>query len=499
MIKRRLNVMGSCFLAVGIVLGAVQLKICIIKGEEYSQNAAMQRTDALKIKNYRGKFYDRNMIPLVENSVSKVNLVNKKTFGKELSNATVTVPVRYSADAPACHLIGYTNAEGKGVSGLEKSFDSFVSASVYDKVNVVKGADGNVIAGAGMSYLRGVGEGDSVVLTLDYHIQAICRDALLNSGVTGAVVVMNVSDFNILAMASTPTYDQNNISDYLNSNRGELVNRCVCPYNAGSIFKIITLCSALENNDIDYLYECSGTEEIENHIFSCHNLSGHGILNPAEALAQSCNCTFYKMGVKLGSERIIKTAKKFGLGSGIIHCTDFNESPGNLPLKDKYAPLDCVNYAIGQGEILLTPVQAANVAAVIANDGTAKKSNIAHKVINSKGFPERILREVGTRKVISSSTARFLQKSMRLAVTEGTASFLKDNPANIAGKTGTAETGWSVNGKNMVHGWFCGFFPADNPVYAMSVLVENGGGGAASAAPVFGEIAEEILKIYPIG
>ena len=138
------------------------------------------------------------------------------------------------------------------------------------------------------------------------------------------------------------------------------------------------------------------------------------------------------------------------------------------------------------------------MVSIIAGGGKAKKANVATKVIDYKGNIKRVLREVGSRQIVSKKTADFVGRAMRLAVMEGTASGLKDNPAKIAGKTGTAETGWTENGKNMAHGWFCGFFPYDNPQYAMAVLVENGGSGSMSAVPIFGKIGEEIIKFYPI-
>jgi len=101
--------------------------------------------------------------------------------------------------------------------------------------------------------------------------------------------------------------------------------------------------------------------------------------------------------------------------------------------------------------------------------------------------------------IVLGDAAEMLKNAMQKAVSEGTGKSLASNPARIAGKTGTAETGWVKDGRSLVHGWFCGFFPYDSPRYAMAVLAEDGGSGAVSAAPIFGQIAEEIIKIYPIG
>ena len=491
--NKRLSQILSVFALCGLFLVFVQLRICIIEGENYSKRAAFQRMDTLNVKNHRGKFYDRNMIPLVETEKTY------RTFGTGENARTLATVSRYDDNSALCHVIGYTDGDGIGVSGLEKCFDTYVSVSSYDKVNVIKSANGEIIETAGLGYDKATGEGNSVMLTLDYHIQQLCGDALKTAGVTGAVAVMDVSSFDVLAMASSPVFNQNNVSQYLGSTKGEFINRCQASYNAGSIFKIITLCSALENNKLKNKYNCTGVKKYKGNIFACHKSEGHGELTSSEALAKSCNCAFYEMGIKVGADELMNTALGFGLGNTVVHCTAFEETSGNIPQKTAYASLDAVNYAIGQGEILLTPLQAANMVCIIANDGVAKKSNIAIRVADSCGITQRMLREVGSKRVVSSRTAYFVKKAMELAVTEGTAKLIKDNPAGIAGKTGTAETGWIQDGEELVHGWFCGYFPKDNPRYAMAVLVEGGGSGSESALPLFGKIAEEIIKIYPLG
>ncbi len=493
---KRSNIIGLFFLIWAVILVIGQLAICTIKSDEYSRLAVSQRTDNIPVKNRRGKLLDRNMIPLVENTPDDTRNFN----GLYYKQGTPPLrTARYPEDGTACHLIGYVNSEGKGVCGLEKTFESILNAEVYDSINVVKDAHGRVIEDVGMRYIAAKGEGDSVALTLDAHIQKICHNALTSRKITGAVVVMDVDSFDVLSMASSPVYNQRDITGYLLGEEGEFINRCVSPYNAGSIFKIVTLAEALENSGGNKVYWCSGQFKTDEHIFACHKYDGHGLQSMTDALKNSCNCAFYHMGAELGAEKIINMAAKFGLGERLVYCTDFEENPGNLPENEIFTENDSINYSIGQGEILITPLQAANMTAVIAAGGVKKKVNIADRFMDSGGNIKRVLREIGEERVTSAYTADFIKNAMRLAVTEGTAKSLCNNPARIAGKTGTAETGWKKNGDNMVHGWFCGYFPYDNPKYAMAVIVENGGSGAQSAVPVFGEIAEEIIKIYPIG
>lgn len=491
----RISTLGIIYAVCTGILVCSFFTVGVLKSREYSEMVASQRTVSLEVKNRRGKLYDRNMIPMVEKSA--VGIKADGTYAPETDGADMIIPVRYGDDS-ACHLIGYTDPEGNGICGLEKTFDVYMSTPIYEKVNVIKTADGNIIDSAGFKHLTSAEEGDSVVLTIDSHIQKICSETLKQSNVTGAAVVMDVSSFDVLAMASSPVYNQKDISAYMDSGEGEFVNRCVSSYNAGSIFKIVTLCAAIEERSLLPFYVCTGKWEFGSNEFGCHKADGHGLINPLYALARSCNCAFYTMGSSMGAKKIVAKAAGFGFGDNVVCCSGFDESGGNLPRKARYASIDCVNYAIGQGEILLTPLQVANMVSVIANRGYAKKVNVAQRVVDYKGSTKRVLREVGKRKVVSEKAAEFTGEAMRLAVTEGTASALRDNPAKIAGKTGTAETGWTKDGENMVHGWFCGFFPYDNPKYAMAVLVENGGSGSLSAVPVFGQIAEEIIKFYPI-
>ena len=490
---KRTRIFLSVLAIVGIFLSAAIFRICVFKNKSYSENVAMQRTESVVLKKHRGMFYDRNMHPLVDNSV--------KTYAINENNESINVDFteRYGKNALAAHLIGYTDSEGVGVSGLEKCFDKILKSDEVLKVNVITTATGELIENAGSGVVTGDTKTDAVKLTIDSHIQRICENCLDKSGFDGAVVVMNIENSDILAMVSRPTYDRNKVFDYLNSNKSELVNRAISSYDAGSIFKIITSVAAIETGFDEELYTCNGFLDIEGRIFNCHNELGHGDVNFEKAFLNSCNCAFYQMGVNIGAEKILETARKFGLGERILCYDALSEMTGNIPEKSAYAVLESVNYSIGQGDILITPVQAANMVSIIAKGGIANCVNVAESIMDYRGTVKRSLREVSERRVVSYETAQKIQKCMRLAVTDGTAKGAESEIVKIAGKTGTAQTGWIKNGENFVHGWFCGYFPYDNPKYAMAVLAENGKSGGESAAPLFKEIAEEIIKFYPVG
>lgn len=474
-----------------VYLALSQAVICFVNGDKYTANAVSQRTDSVIIKNYRGKFLDRNFVPLVENTTSKVGIAEgKETF----------VPVRYAPDSLARHLIGYVDADGVGVSGLEACFEDILAFKSEGKANIIRSADGKALGDMGISVHEGNYLSDNVVLTIDSHIQRIAEKSLQKAGITGAAVVMDTKSFDVLAMASTPSYDQNNIQRHLNSDRGELINRCLFPYNAGSIFKIITMSAASEFSKLRNEYNCEGFTDVYDRRYNCHYADGHGKLMPAEALAKSCNCAFYTMGLSIGDDAVIAMAKRFGMGMPLLSGVDsLMESGGNIPNAEDTVFLDSINLAIGQGDILITPLQAANMACIIANGGEKRSVKLIKEIQNSSGKTVSSFDDKNAERVISPQTCALISQAMRLAVTDGTANSLKNDEALAAGKTGTAETGWMKDGKTLVHGWFCGFFPYDNPRYAMAVLVEDGGSGAKSALPVFREIAEKIIKIYPFG
>ncbi len=497
--KKRLNFLLVIFVVCLCMLAAVQASICFVSGESYTASAVAQRKGSVTVKQYRGKIYDRNMIPLVESDTDSLRMDEHGRLNGRDGLYLPSMPVRYSDDSIAEHVVGYVDGEGRGVCGIEKAFDTVLLPLCESRINVIKTADGRLIPGMGISVEEGEYDSDGIALTLDSHIQRICEETLDKNGVTGAVVVLDTASCRVLAMASSPGYDRNNIEKHLGSDKGELVNRCVSPYNAGSIFKIVTLCAAIDNLKLRNEYQCDGFVEIAGNSFGCHKTDGHGSLDAINALAQSCNCAFYTMGTDLGSDAILNAARSFGLGQTLLNCTDFGESNANVPEYMDNALCDSVNLAIGQGEILITPLQAANMICIIANGGVRKSINLVEGILNSDGQLKQSLIKNDEARVTSIYAAEFLKTAMQKAVAEGTGKTLGLNKAKIAGKTGTAETGWVKDGRSLVHGWFCGFFPYDSPRYAMAVLAEDGGSGAVSAAPIFGQIAEEIIKIYPIG
>ena len=193
-------------------------------------------------------------------------------------------------------------------------------------------------------------------LTIDYHIQRAVEEVMDELGIEGAVVVLDAESGEVAAMASRPNYAQGNVGDYLDGQRGELLNKAFQQYNLGSIFKTVVAAAALEDtliNPFDTV-NCPGYIEMgELHIkCSSYDIGGHGDVDMFGAYAKSCNTFFIEIGQRVGGERIIEMAERFGLGE-IVGLNPLEEQPGLIPSDRKLYKSDVCNISIGQGILWL--------------------------------------------------------------------------------------------------------------------------------------------------
>ena len=494
--------------------------IQVVCHEELAQGAQGQYVIQIQRQDERGTIYDRNMVKLTDSCSDYYYLLKKENctvalerlmkqidgrpagtkgdeyvvykaaaFDREVNEKLVgefgayafCTGSRYSQDQTAAHLIGYLNAsDGEGVAGLEKMFESRLAVS-SSMLSMIGNGLGEPIDGIGISEKSDVQSLDpsALVTTVDAGLQKKVEEILKENGISGAAVVLQTKTGQVLAMASTPTFDPGSVDSYLSSESGELVNKAVQGmYPPGSVFKIAVAAAALESGKLEPedTFECTGSVTVNGVELICEERpEGHGKLNLEEALAQSCNCYFAQVGAAIGSETIVEMAERMGLGAPTIEGFP-DEAAGSFPEKGERVYSGLSNLSIGQGSLLVTPVQIAKMTSVIANGG------IDHplSVVMSKESEE----DQGTR-VVTSETAKAVGRMMEKVMTEGTASG-SDIHVSAAGKTGSAET--AVDGEATVHGWFTGYFPADDPEYTVTVLAENGKTGSSSALPVFEEI-----------
>ncbi len=457
--------------------------IALIKQTSYAQNAASQRRSTEVIKKYRGGIYDRNMIPLVDDAAESLTLADGQRTEREK---------RYSAGT-AEHTVGYTLSDGSGASGIEKAFDEVLTSDAAKSAVYMTDAAGGGLKKS-LTELTAEKPDRNIKLTIDAAVQKIAEKAADEYIENGAIVILDVNTFDTAAIVSRPGFDRSNVENALVSGDSPLLNRALSPYNAGSIFKIITAATYLENGGSEECtYTCGGYVTADGMDFKCNSEKGHGELNLKNAFAKSCNSYFYNAAMSVGVDVIMDEARKFSLGSALLNC-GLDESCGHLPENREFSLRDAANIGIGQGEILITPLQAANMACIIAAGGTERNINIADSVVHADGAEIKDLRGYGEKTVISRRTAYTIGEMMREAVLEGTAQAAQNGVVAIAGKTGTAETGWNRDGTPMVHGWFCGFFPYENPRYAMAVFAEDGKSGSAACIPAFRQIALEVMR-----
>lgn len=440
---------------------------------------------------------------------------------------------RYDSGTLAKHVIGYLSGKDKiGQAGIEKAYDKELGNNSTFEIGAVTDASKKPIKGLGYRIKSWSAE-DSlhIKLTLDYHIQKLVEEAMEKNGISGAVVVEDVVTGDILAMASKPDFDQESIENYLNSSGNELFNKATAAYNLGSVFKIIDAAALYENMDTlqgkfykpnqylspymgydteydmnnqvipeDYFnldhYECTGSVNINGLIFKCSSYlnGGHGAMNLEQAFAVSCNSYFIEMSQRIGYRNLIAMAQKFGLGTvtGISY-QGVSEAGGSLPPIDSYySKADIANLAIGQGVLLATPLQVADMVATVANGGIKNRVNIVDSVVDEEDRVVRKVRAEEGKRIISKSTADKIKSLMKAVTDYGTG-----KEAGMAyyggagGKTGSAETGT----KGVVHAWFAGYFPSVEPKYSIAVFVENGLYGGKTAAPVFADIAMGMAKL----
>ncbi len=300
---------------------------------------------------------------------------------------------------------------------------------------------------------------------------------------------MDAHSGEILALASSPAFDPNLLSGrisrsqwaYLNGSARPQQNRAATAlYEPGSVFKLITVAAAVEAGTANRSsrFFCPGYYRLGKWQFDCWLRNGHGSLDLESGIAQSCNVMFIKLGRGVGRADLERWARAFGLGTKTgIDLPD--ENAGLVPnprwktrrLHLPWYPGDTCQMAVGQGGVLITPLQAAVEAAAIANGGYRVTPHLV-RMVGGLRVPVSAARPVGVR----PSTAALIREGMADVVKRGTARCIWDPRFPVAGKTGTAE-----NPHGQPHAWFVGFAPAARPAAVAAVVIEQGGHGSAAA------------------
>lgn len=524
--KKRLIVIGIGFTVLLLLLTARLTQIQILESDRYASANAKQQRITLNGEDTRGTIYDRNGNRLTGADESYIYIIRKENLDataarifqvigaervKNESNRyfvyrssifsedaayvlkrdyeafIIKGATRYKENQPAVHFLGYINEiDGTGAAGIEKEFNDILSRK--QKV-VYASVDGKRMIIPGLGISSTVENPDcGVITTLDLKIQKKAEQVLKDSGYSGSIIVLDAETGDVLAGASSPAYNPSRVEEYLDSSNEEFINKGTQSlYPPGSIFKIIVAAAALEKGiaDENTMFVCSGYEEINGIRINCSKEEGHGEINFRDAFAKSCNSAFIQLGILTGGNEILDMAKAFGVGERAFQ-GKLEEKTGMLPgIQDIYGA-GMGNLSIGQGKLLITPAQAARITAIIAAGGIDHGLSLIQGTTD--GGEIEYLKKQDPRRVITKETANLITDLMVDTVNYGTANNLSGAGVTIAGKTGSAEA--SYHGKMVVHGWFTGFFPAEDPKYVITVFVESGGSGRGSAVPLFRQMVE---------
>ncbi len=402
------------------------------------------------------------------------------------------------------HVKGYRSGDFIGKSGLEAWAEPYLAGQRGAQL-VILTREGQVRAVVAQ---RPAVHSRDVVVTLNADLQRAATEALGDR--LGAIVALDPRDGAVLALVSYPAFDPNDFAAGVSATvwsaltgdaRKPLLNRATqAVYPAGSIFKVVTMAAALEDAGFSSgsTFTCTGAFLAYNRTWKCYGV--HGTLDLVRGLTQSCDVVFYTLGKALyeaDANALSDMARAFGLGkaTGI----DLpGESPGLVPdgawkqqaRGEAWYPGDSINLAIGQGDLLVTPIQIATLYAAIANGGTLYRPHVVAKIPAwSEGEQDIVVQpEVMGTLPVSAEHLAAIRRGLE-GVTQppyGTSwRVFQGMPISVAGKSGTAE-----NIVEIPHSWWVGYAPAENPEIVVAAIVENVGEGSKFAAPIVRQVLE---------
>lgn len=420
---------------------------------------------------------------------------------------------------------GYNAGDFVGRMGLERAFEPILRGSpgrerqVVDASGIPQGEAEHKMFLGSRGRIAPI-PGRDVVTTLDARLQLLVDEAM-SAYPSGAAVAVEPETGEVLAMYSKPVFNPNSWSGKLSAHEKmrsdndpfkPMLDKSVKPYFPGSIYKIVGAFGALDRGVFapGEEKECPGYYGFGGRRFRCWKWGGHGDVDMREALQESCDVYFYKVASELGLDQIAEYAHRFGFGepTGIPHN---RESFGRVPTRqwhrehspNGYQQGFALNSILGQGNVMVTPIQAAMAYAAIANGGRIYYPKIVREIRNGRGdvlfeFPSKVRKEIG----IEDDDLEVIRDGLWRVVNEedGTAYRTKIEGLDVSGKTGTAQV-HSI-GKVRIpnrdktfrlrdHAWFASYAPSDDPEIALVVFLEHAGHGGRQAAPVATEILEE--------
>ncbi|HHT9124457.1 MAG TPA: peptidoglycan D,D-transpeptidase FtsI family protein [Candidatus Brocadiia bacterium] len=386
----------------------------------------------------------------------------------------------------------YADTNGvAGIDGIEGAYDGLLCGMPGERFEEV------ILENLKVSKLilnKPPRSGYNIFLTIDRKIQKLAEDALGQR--RGAIVVMNPWNGEILAMASYPRFDPNTFGDnYLELNNNPWKPFLSRPIQStlppGSVFKIVTSIAALSEDKInlDTTFNCTGKLKSTRERFRCYSAYGHGMVTLEEAIQYSCNPFFVEAGKSTGGPTLWTWASKFGFGKKTGIDLPY-ERPGNLPPFGSV--YEVMNASLGQGNLLVTPLQVTIMMSAVANGGWVIKPHLLKKIVDNNG--RTIFEKISEPRSWLNVPIEYqsaVQNGLRRVVTNGTARHAGLNELPVAGKTGTSET----SEKDVNHAWFTGYVPFDRPEYCFTILAEHTTVHASDVAvPIAKKLVDSLLQ-----
>lgn len=418
----------------------------------------------------------------------------------------------------AAHLLGFVSWDSSGKAGIEESLNKTLRSAHTGADQILTRGDGLPVARlASLKPIINSSFGQQVELTIDsklqYKVEQILDESITRFQANkGTVIVMSPNTGEILAWANSPSYNPNFYSQY---SIDRMVNWAISQvYEPGSTFKILTVASALQLKAIkpDFRYLDEGQKKIGNRTIRNHDYR-HGKTHEIglmELFRFSSNTGAAEIGLKMQPEKFYDQLKKFGIASK-TQVEIPGESAGSLANYKKWKEIDTATTSFGQGAVSVTPIQLAAAVNTIANHGEWIQPHLIKDIKTADGLRIIHKTEPLKRRVVSAKVAKtvseLLAQSIRTNLEEDSSYIAGEIPGyEVAGKTGTAQKYCPklrtyCPGETIAS--FIGYFPADKPSYLVLVVVDSpagaGGWGNTVAGPIFNQVGEEILKIYPQG
>jgi cell division protein FtsI/penicillin-binding protein 2 len=411
----------------------------------------------------------------------------------------------YPENSLAAQLLGFVNNDGKGQYGIEGYFDKQLKGKP-GTLEAEKDVLGTIISW-NESKIDPANNGNNIILTIDrniqYKVEKILEEGIKKHGAdSGSIIVMEPKTGKILAMASSPSFDPNKFSDIQNYDLYK--NAAVSDvWEPGSIFKVITMASALNEDKVnpETTYTDTGSVVVDEHTIHNSDNKANGVQTMTQVLEKSLNTGVIFAKDQIGNNIFYNYLKNFGFG--VLTGVELDgESKGDIPPISEWSNAKFATAAFGQG-IAITPIQMSTAVSAIANGGKLMKPQIIEEIDHPDGSKEKVEPKM-IRQIVSPNVAAQLGGMMVQVVENGHGYQAKVPGYYIAGKTGTAQVplpSHSGYDPNKTIGSFAGFAPVNDPKFAILVKIDVPKDviwAESSAAPIFGEVAKELLNYYKI-